>query len=277
MYIAIKNTEHKGVYKEKDFNKKLYETKGISHRKFKSNELEEALKWAGVKDLKVSSSNNKVKQNNVKPVSIKNLALEIIEDYKTKGCDGVCITTKSLGEIILKLNGFDLFLSQDLRYFNRDKESLVEHFSVKLEEAKQELERYYYNTPYPLGVKIEIIRIENNSKVTAINEHFLNLDNFWARPKTNNPFEAKNLMISRIVKLSCNSNDFWESYSNFVLSLDEIVSIQPLTFDLPKNKPDVLNSCYSTFICERISRKDSKSIEKMFKDFETERFAITKL
>lgn len=50
MYIAIRNTKHKGVYLDNDDNKKML-IAGVSYRLFSEDELEKALKWACVKNV----------------------------------------------------------------------------------------------------------------------------------------------------------------------------------------------------------------------------------
>lgn len=274
-YIAIKNTEHKGVYKEKEFNKEIYKTKGISHRRFKVTELNEALKWAGVKDIKKTSISEPVAKNinSSKPV---NETVEIIMDYKNKGFDGVCISTKNLGEIILKINQFDVLVTEGLNRFDTERDSIEEHFKIALEEAKIEKERYSYRTPYPLNIKIEIVKFNSLSKFNAINPKYINLSNFWARRKVENPFGNKQLMMSRIVKMDYNTNDFWNSYNNLTLNCDEIISIQPLEFAYPNNKNGIgLHVRSSWGIYEKMKPSKSKKIEKMFMDVNAQNLFIT--
>lgn len=51
MYIAIKNTENKGVYRKTEF-KYEWLTPGTSMKRFRNSKLNEALAWAGVKEVK---------------------------------------------------------------------------------------------------------------------------------------------------------------------------------------------------------------------------------
>lgn len=275
-YIAIKNTEHKGVYKEKGFNKEIYKTKGISYRKFKVEELKEALKWAGVKNIKDTNivSNEKVS-------TYKNTALEAILAYKSKGFEGVCITTKSFGDIFLKINKVDIFICGELKRFNRDRDSLVEHLKIAFEDAKVEKEKYSYTTPYPFNVKFEIVRFENLSKIDSINADYLNISNFWIKIKSNSPFDKKELLISNTIQLNNNTSDFLTSYNNFAISNHEIISIQPLEFLLPRNTSGV-GSCFDGFydykyIFKKITASESKKIEQLFTDAEAQNLTITKL
>lgn len=272
-YIAIKNTEHKGVYKEKGFNKELYKTKGMSYRVFKDEELNEALKWAGVKNVKTSA--NSTKEKNITSNKYENETVEIIMDYKSKGFDGVCITTKNFGEILLKINKFDVFLSERLSGFDIDKDSIEEHLKFALEKAKIEKENYSYRTPYPLDIKFEIVKFNGLSKFSAINSKYINISGFWNRIPTDNPFK-KELMMSRIVKMSWNTNDFWNTYDNFTLNCDEIISIQPLKFTYPNDKCGIgVHVCGSMYLCKKMKPSESKKIEQMFVDANAGNLLIT--
>lgn len=51
MYIAIKNSENKGVYRSTEFDY-LWLKPGIKSKKFKNSKLNDALKWAGVTEVK---------------------------------------------------------------------------------------------------------------------------------------------------------------------------------------------------------------------------------
>lgn len=282
-YIAIKNTEHKGVYEEKGFNRTIFGTKGMSYRKFKDNELQKALDWAEVKALKTSSEKKSDKKNiNTKERNVSihgNGALEMIMDYKNRGFEGVCITTKSLGEIILKINQVDIFRCTHLERFDRQTDSLVEHLEVAFENAKIEKEKYPYITPYPYNVKFEIVEFDKLSNVVSLNSDFLNLDNFWVRGKQSNIFESKKLKLSRIAKIEGNICDYWIPYNNFTLSNDEIISIQPLEFTMPSNTSyfgEHVRGSYA-YISKKIKKNERKAIEKVFNNTEVKGVVITQI
>lgn len=274
-FIAIKNTEHKGVYKEKEFNKELYKTKGISYRKFKQGELEDALKWANVKNVK-SPITSSTASTNVKVSKCDNETVQMIMDYQKKGFEGVCISTKNLGEIILKINKFDVIITQSLRNYNSEKDNLVEHFEKTIEEALIEKEKYPNTNPYPLNTNIEIVRFTALSKFNAINSKYINVDNFWVRKETDTPFTDKQLMMSRISELKWNGSDFWKPYNNFTLNCDEIISMKPLEFTFPRDKDGIgIHIETGAYLRKKINQSDSKKIEKLFKNASTNNLIIT--
>lgn len=270
-YIAVKNTEHKGVYKEKDFNKEIYKTKGISHRRFKEEELEEALEWAKVKDIKGMQGNNKsTKKKNIPAANTnkeENKLFNIIMDYKNKGYEGICLTTKNLGEIILKLNDFAVVSSRQFKNFDENKESLFNHFKNAIEEARVEAERrresiWHY---YPLGKKIEAVKLKCLSEVKMIDSKYIRLDNFWSAPRLQNPFESGDIMLSRVFKMDRYKDEYWNSYSDVILNCDEVIAMKPLGFKLKEYGIGDYLKDYSN--CKRIKMKisEAREIEEMFK------------
>lgn len=58
MYIAVKNSSKKGVYRQEHF-KNEWREKGVSIKSFKKEDLVDALKWTGVKGIKMSNFNTK--------------------------------------------------------------------------------------------------------------------------------------------------------------------------------------------------------------------------
>lgn len=282
-YIAVKNTEHKGVYKEEGFNKDIYKTKGISYRRFDSSELDNALKWAGVKNIKgvkTKKKKTKKKSSSDEKLSVcNNTTFDAIMDYKNKGFEGVCLITKTLGDIYLKLNDVNMFIGR-LEYFDKEKDSLVEHIEVKSKEARLEKEKYgYYYSSYCIFKKdIDIIKFKNLSEISLVNEDYLRLSNFWVKDKPKNLFEKKELFISSTIRLKYNTEDFRTSYNDFTIDNEEIISIQPLEFLLPEDKTEIGKyrfSWYNSAVSKKITSIESNKIEKIFAEAEAENLIIT--
>ena len=83
-------------------------------------------------------------------------------------------------------------------------------------------------------------------------------------------------MISRTVELQYNKGDLWTPYNNFTLSNNDIVSIQPLEFTLPRDK-DGLGEYVRSYrhICRKMNPSEAKRIEKIFADAGAENLVIT--
>ena len=273
-YIAIKNREHKGVYKEKEFNKDIYKTKGISYRKFKDKELNEALKWAGVKDLKSGEipnkkSNNKKSENGTPKIEEVNSVFKTIEYIRKQGYTGVCITMKNNDEIIIKVN--DMYVLKKEIGFDIDK-TILENMEIHINKGIEYIEEYgdsnyYYSKPEILKYDLELIKITNKSKYSSISNDYLLLDNFWIRTIPGGQqglYRDRELKISRTIKIDYNHNDFWESYRDLFLNINDITLIKPLKFVLPDD------TYYLGTIrnrnCNIISLEEKNKIEKIYKD-----------
>lgn len=269
-YIAIKNTEHKGVYKEEEFNKKILQTKGISHRKFKDKQYEDALKWAGVKDVKSGKViKEKTKNSSSEKVAtdkLGNSAFQTIEHIRKKGYNGVCITMKNNDEIIIKVN--DMYVLKRGICFDNDK-TVLENLELHINQGIEYLEKYknysYYSKPGILRYDLELINITNKSKYLSINDDYLFLNNFWTRSASNEQqsiYGNKKLMISRTIKIKNNHQDFWEPYNDLFLNINDIAVIKPLKFVLPE-RINYLGTITDGY-CNLISLEEKNKIEQMY-------------
>lgn len=294
-YIAIKNTEHKGVYKEKEFNKELYTTKNMSYRKFKDNELEAALKWAGVKDIKSAStgettSNKKKKKenttkNNTTTVLTKqeiNTAYDAIMNYKKKGVYAVSVHTKNYGEILLRLNSYYIFVCKDdsSRYFQFDaeKESLSSYMQSEMEKAFAEKDSnyrtrnlcYYCFSSNYSSHNFELLTFNNLSKIESINSDYIGLDNFWSiqNSKLGNQYINFNCFFSS----RYNKDKLLETHHDVYLNISDITSIQPLYFS-----KDSAQREYTTYSSKAvvISKSEFNEIKNMFEKYNAKNIAYT--
>lgn len=264
-YISIKNTEHKGVYKEKEFNKELLKTKGISYRKFKSGELDNALNWAGVKNIKKYNENTKDSDINVpKKQSVNNPALEIILDYKNKGFNGVCLTTRNFGEIYLMIDDVHILMAQTLE-INKEK-TLSESLSESFEKAKNNTFGSYLKK-YPYNVPFEILKFKNLSEINVINSKYLNIRKFGARRKSDNSLAKKKILLSEMN----------ERYTDCTINIDDILLIQGFNFEASSFCDNYCKYINTFYVHKRleITLSQVKELEKLFIEKETENLKIT--
>lgn len=275
-YIAIRNTEHKGVYKEKEFNKEILKTKGISSRKFEDAQYEDALKWAGVKDVKTNTSNKKStnKKVNEAPTKVEetSFAFKSIEEIKKQGYSAVCITLKNNTEIIAKIDDSYILKRNDRINFDDDK-TTVENIKMHINNGVEHIEKYgskyyYYTSPKILNYDMELIKIKNNTTYKNISNDCIFLDNFWVRRISDNCddfFGEKKLLLSRMIKIDGYKGDLWKSYKDLYLNTNEISLIKPLAITLPGNYIQLGQTSGSSY-CRNVSKKEALEIDKIYKD-----------
>lgn len=264
--IAVKNTEHKGVYYEHEFNKDIYTVKGVSYRKFDSSELNEALKWAGVKNLKTSLPNIVSIENNEPENLVKNDVYDIIIGYKNEGFDGVCITTKNFNEIILKINKINYLVCEKNSSFDSKVDNINNHLNKAFKESLIEKEKYN-RTTYPFNSKFEILKFEVLSNFKPSGSKYIKLDNFWVRKKCNDIFEDKKFDMVCVCEIDGNKNDVIKPYHNFTLNCEEIISVQPIEIILPRyiNNSSIYN--YSSKEVIKVNQSIVKEIKSIFSKF----------
>ena len=267
-YIAIRNTEYKGVYREKGFNKQICKIKGLSHRTFKESELEKALKWAEVKDV---TNVEEIKENIDTPstehkITSNNPVFEVIMNCKEKGYDGVCLTTKNFGEIYLKLNSVNIFMSPSLIDYCENRDSLVEYFKRLNKECCID------------NIKAEILKFEGLSEVNVVNSSYINLGNFWTKPKSSTMFAKKEILISNTIALKMNFEDVLQSYKDFTINNDEVSLIQHISILPPRNKEGLGTYCYISgwCVCEKITMKEAEKIEDILSNTKSKNFVISR-
>ena len=285
-YIAIKNTEHKGVYKKSEMNTEIMTTKGISHRKFPDNQLQEALKWAGVKDIKTgtpkpkkknksntTANNNTNKTNEVSnKVDEVSFAFKAIEDIKKQGHSAVCITLKNRVEIIAKIDDSYILKRNDSINFDSNK-TTVENMKIHIEKGIEHIEKCgenysYYSTPPVLKYDVDLITIKNNTTYKNISKDCIYLDNFCTRRVSDDCdaiFEKKQMLLSRIIELEYRRNDVWKSHNDLYLNVNEILSIKPLEITLPSNSLTIGQKSNTGYV-RNLSKKEALEIEKIYKD-----------
>lgn len=241
MYIALKNTEHKGVYKKENF-KKEWRVKGASIRSFKEDELQTALNWAGVKALSIPNSseaktNNNNNSNDMLATMTKNQnpVVNIIKKLKKRGAEGACISTRNLGNIILKLNPvYTLCTTGNYHSKFQDifKNSNIYDFLENFEEA---LENDTYFRKCSQREKYNILEVPYTSQIKPVNETFLELTNIWSK-NTLNSIGWETYNIDSLFEFECKNKyhldtpELYEFTDEYFLNINDIVGIKEIWF-----------------------------------------------
>ena len=284
-YLAIKNGEHKGVYKNTKENRKALCSNGVSSRVFEGSQKKEALKWAGVSNVTPASQ---VKLSTNKPtgdscneeVVITNPVIDIANHYIKEGYDGISIFLKNETCVIIKLRDLYLFKSS-YGSFERNEESREYLYNInKIKEQIKEGIEYLTadcwsgkRRPALLDYKNEVAIIRNNSKISCLNKEYIHIKNFYIVEKGANTYREllkdSRIPVSWIVSISGNRNDLLDldKQSDLFLNTNEISFIKPLTLGEPKNLSYVFSD-YSSYDnkCIRITSKQFNELNNSIKE-----------
>ena len=279
MYVALKNTEHKGVYKKENF-KNEWRVKGASIRSFKVEELEEALNWAGVKALSIPDSSDRKNKNNTKSKEIlspmvekQNPIVNIINKLKKRGVDGVCISTRNLGDIILKLNPV-YYLCVD------DKSDCFDEvgrwdIAEKLEEVLESNNSYWCK---PENYSYHILKVPHASQVKAINEVFVELRDIWTK-NTSNSIEWEVYNIDNLLEFEYkyvgnyyyggDAPELYDFTDEYYLNINDIIGIKEIGFgDTGESYLIPNNESFNYSVT--LSRNEYKKVVQILDDYEIE-------
>ena len=180
-----------------------------------------------------------------------NKTFEVIEKYKADGIEGVCISTKSLGDILIKINNVNLLVSSNC---------VIERNKPVLEQVENYLKHKCHSC------KFEVVKFENLSTVECVNSQYIKLDNFWSIQTSGSVFEDKEICISKIISIRDNQSKYWTLNKNFALNTDEIISMQPVQFTSPERPyrcTETIDGWYSSGAI-KVSKEESKALEEKF-------------
>lgn len=156
MFYAIRNTEAKGVYDNKNlFQEKLKECPTCSHRKFENKQ--EAINWAGVNGLA-----NAKQQVSIQKDEIKNPLKKIIAQYENEEYKIVEITLANNESIRISLE--EAYYSS--REFDREKRNGIMH-------QYNGLNTHYLDQYYPENA----IKTLGKSEMEYLDECFVTIRN----------------------------------------------------------------------------------------------------
>ncbi|MBQ9000191.1 MAG: hypothetical protein IJ086_16065 [Clostridium sp.] len=288
-YLAVKNGEYKGVYKNTKENRKALCSNGVSSRVFEDSQKKEALKWAGVSNVtpasQVKLSTNKPKGDSCseeEKVVVANPVIDIANHYIKEGYDGISIFLKNETCVIIKLRDLYLFKSS-YDSFERNEESRGYIYLYNINKIKEQIKEgieyltadYWSRKSRPalLDYKNEVAIIRNNSKISCLNKEYIHIKNFYIVEKGGNTYREllkdSRIPVSRIVSINGNRNDLLDldKQSDLFLNTNEISFIKPLTLGEPKDLYQIFSDYRSNYNkCVRITSKQFNELNNSIKE-----------
>lgn len=225
MYYAVrKPTEAKGVYSSKEQFAKInstYASKGLSSRKFTEQELEEALKWAGVsgiadaKQKVVPPGKPKKKEGSKNDLNLH--YTELLKEYKDNGYYVAKITLINGSVITLTLEDHYYFAyNYNSNYCNRN------HYEENRDNCWNNNRTYDYDQgKYIDNWTLNIDYLSNNygNLLEKLEKSTIQINDVGLKIKncTNDTIERKSIKFKK-------SNNRYDIYDNnpFVHSIDNI-------------------------------------------------------
>lgn len=228
MYIALKNTEHKGVYKKEDWDDE-WNVKGASFREF--DNLDEALEWAHVKGLKESNSIKNKKEFNKRIVKSKvEQVVEIINTVSGYAQKGVCIATKNLGDIILVPKPLYIFNVMDTygRLAELNYWDFISEFEMLLDNEMEDGVRRYLDYDYSILEMPELF-----STVRPVNDNFIEIKCCWSKPSSRLLGEDECVHIDNLYYFEryndgAKAREEFDYSNKYFLNADEVIGVKEI-------------------------------------------------